>query len=1488
MAYVKDVFTASGSGTVAVSYAAIEDDFMFLGYAAQYSGTPATPSGWTALTYNKNGGYGQEIWYRRATASEPTSVSVVGSGFSGSFQLVTCRGVDTTTAFDVTATSRSSANSTIPAAAAITPVTANSLILYFGFDNTDAMVPIPGPIKVGRNNWFSYYTYGAGASVAVAAHDFYMEENKTNNPPLVTIALRDDGNDERKGFVDIASPPAEILHLLGFNGETGHLTGTRSLDLTTQIPTLQGNTTLFKGGRGRGVFEQGFESAGFSTSSTSQALALNGSTTNVTYDLENEIIAFTGQISKSLSQDFATRAAHFVIGDGANFRAWRIDALNTIPSSSDNILLHVLEVDGGFESEEFGTVTAGVLQTIDNYAFGGPGDRSYQDHNIGFLYKLLTMTLVGGSTSLPLDMNTGVEISNTSSLRTISAQNQQSSTQFFCAQKVQVGNGTTATTWVSSQHSLEWPSASSEADRRVQIQIGAGLLGFAIYASASCDIDFSTTTFNMGNFNVWELISGTSTSATYSEVGALIISGDVILRDIGRAIGGMTFTGCKQITQNSADLTGGNTFDACTDTNCIVVTSETLFDNLENCTFTNNNRAIQITGNQSGTWSNDPNLTVSGNTFDIEYTGTTDFSIPSANALTVNNTSSGTLTIVTPVLTLNINSDTASTLIRYFEDDSQTVVDSTTGTTLAYNYPDTDVIDIELVKQSYVPVNRQDVTPFDGDFDVIMDFDEAYNSGHGLTITTEYDYVRATKVLTINSDQAALDVRSSLADVIRTNSSYYNTALLMVAIPGLTRVDLTDGMTITSMATWKGAGMEMFDSADSSNPLEKWYTIKSGGFITGATTHYRQTDSGSSTAVTLTNNVVDEAFQYWDDPNHDGSTADGYDYSGYMVIKAFLAGYKQARSDVIVDAGVSALQSNAYQIVLANTAHGYSGSDPGISADLTLVTGGVVGGKTFAYEIVDGGVNTGADIADQLNYNAANNPNTVIPGGTLLTYFELGNMVIHNASAVETERGYEEGTTPTLVGFYCSRSSADHPGFTRFQADDGTYYVPAVTSNISITGMPAAGNEIRLQIHNETAKSASAWASTTVYTEGDKVLRSTGVGTEQTAGLYMVCTTGGTSGGSEPTWDTTVGNTTADNTVTWTTYAILYYDDDPLGTGYADSYTDGEEFASGDTYRIRFAELNTTTSFKIFETTAIVSSTGFSVAVNEDADAVYALNGVDGSSATVTNKFSPDYSNNEIDLDTNSDFAVTEAFAYYCYELTTSEGMYTAWGGVTAIDTGNYRNNTSVFSLYFDETAGFVKQTDSARWFRSDDTRPARDPTTGGNGIEINWRNPVYAYDGGGGGFTSGDRATLDAAATEASLTTVDTNVDSILEDTGTTLPAQITALNDIAATDIVSGGAITTSAGAVSNVTTVATTTTNTDMRGTDGASTFNPSADTLEGSETYDEALRLMRAEAAGAIADDGVSSANIKSADGLKDRIEATYDSSGSRTITSTDGT
>ena len=56
------------------------------------------------------------------------------------------------------------------------------------------------------------------------------------------------------------------------------------------------------------------------------------------------------------------------------------------------------------------------------------------------------------------------------------------------------------------------------------------------------------------------------------------------------------------------------------------------------------------------------------------------------------------------------------------------------------------------------------------------------------------------------------------------------------------------------------------------------------------------------------------------------------------------------------------------------------------------------------------------------------------------------------------------------------------------------------------------------------------WAGTTAYAVGDVVKATSGNET-----LYFHCTAAGTSAGSEPTWDTTVGNTTVDGTVTWTT-----------------------------------------------------------------------------------------------------------------------------------------------------------------------------------------------------------------------------------------------------------------------------------------------------------------------------------------------------------------
>ena len=80
--------------------------------------------------------------------------------------------------------------------------------------------------------------------------------------------------------------------------------------------------------------------------------------------------------------------------------------------------------------------------------------------------------------------------------------------------------------------------------------------------------------------------------------------------------------------------------------------------------------------------------------------------------------------------------------------------------------------------------------------------------------------------------------------------------------------------------------------------------------------------------------------------------------------------------------------------------------------------------------------------------------------------------------------------------------------------------------------------------------------------------------------------------------------------------------------------------------------------------------------------------------------------------------------------------------------------------------------------------------------------------------------STFDAASDQVTVATNNDKAGYSISGTKTTLDA----LNDVAATDIVSNGAITTLSGAVVNVDTVDVTTTNSDMRGTDGANTVAP----------------------------------------------------------------
>ncbi len=644
-----------------------------------------------------------------------------------------------------------------------------------------------------------------------------------------------------------------------------------------------------------------------------------------------------------------------------------------------------------------------------------------------------------------------------------------------------------------------------------------------------------------------------------------------------------------------------------------------------------------------------------------------------------------------------------------------------------------------------------------------------------------------------------------------------------------------------------------YSSDDGTTTTAQWAAVRTLNTPAGQQVKYQQVASGAITAA-LNTGPMDQLVQVYGNASYGN-----FDYRGFMTLRAPKVGWSQPKPDLVATYGnlsdgfyVAALEPvlqyattdadiDAANLVLNNTtktftvtashtmlelyqrAQWWANQDAQWDADIPLTT---TDGSTFTQPstwtlsgtafLTDGTLSGGTAVLAAGTQTISFAAITMSMGAAGTYTFTMAGSSV--ASMTPTAPGTYNFADSTFVGTVDLRNTSGTHAIT-VELPSGTAYTtanntgaaitvtfPVITADISITSMPnAVGAYNRLQIINQTALTAAARANSTAYTLGAIRLRQTGIGTENTAGLYLRCTTAGTSAGSPPTWNTTPGGTTTDGTVVWTTYKVLYYDADPAGTSLTDSYIDGEEFLAGETAEIRFSEMDAGTSRKIYDTTAVVATTGFSALVSTDADGPFATIGIDGSTQEST--FSPNYTSDRLTLDSNTDFSGVGAYAYYCYLLTTSEGMYNFWGGVTALDEANFRINTAILDMYFDETNGFVKQTDNVRWFRDDGLRPAVDPTTGGSGIEINWRTPVSVISVGGSALTPTQDAKLMA------IPAADTNASATRTELSTELAriTKLAKLSGIDATLVVtptarSAGDITQTVTTVGDTTTVAT----------------------------------------------------------------------------------
>lgn len=1367
--------------TVPISTQVEPGDYVFLDFQMNGGGLVA-PSGWTATGYSVPNRLYQ--YYKKMGATPDTDVT-----FTPSASVCWCtrvvRGAHETSPIDAYAVKSSNTTVTRITSPSLTTNYDNSLVLSAVFSNSNSSLLLEGGLGADGQKLESYRSGALWGHclqpIAGSVPTFAYQIGRSQKSPeyYVLVAIRDAGNGHVGGSCSANQPMSDIVYIAGRNGEDSHNTDSTTIDVTSYITSVGGQTVLNQDyGQGVGIHTDAWTHISHANNNYANPgkVLIRGVTFSSTKNLSGEILT-CHHVSRRL-RDVEYPGSGWWLGDGTNAMLYEVSGGNAVPQPDKLNHPVLFEVDGGYEFEEVGTFNSANVTQIG--LFHGM-DWPNQYLTPGPVRALRTGGFMGGSSASPLTFETMQKASVANVGFHIVNQQGLTNTQYYVACKVRIGDGSNNTYFDDPGASAEWPFAADTSARKISARISSDTLGLELKPSGTDYIDLSTASLNFGNFHRFEVVSGASTSATV-KIGT-IRNATVVLRPlISTAFTSAIFDSCSEITQNGATLDGA-IIQNCAAAQTITVTNKSDFEKLQNVTWRDNDLlAIKITGNQSGTWSaSGMSVSGGGGTYDIEYTGTTDFSIQfdlgsGFTSGRTNNSSTGTLTVATPTTDVTITSSEAGSDIKLFDGGTtQTATSSTTGTSLAYTYSGTKTWFYTVQKAGFTPV-RGSITGTDQDLtvNVTLEPEVVYDASHGLTYSTDYAFDAATRVLTITSAQEGRDIYSSLIDEWITRSAFFNRDFPISPV-GPDRFDFTsDGTTAASIDSgdiqyWRGAGME-WQHATTGNVTHKFCSIKGVGTNAATVKGFYQYAAGSgTTALSLVNNNVDQVIQFYSDPNGDGSTADGYDRSTHLVIKLFDQGCYQARADVLSAFGITALEAFEYTLNLQTTTAGFTGGDQGITiTTLTDHTSAPIdpgsSGDSFSFELVDPGANSAAALAAQVNYDVYSDPTATLYG---LTAFNWPDIIIESGGNYETQNGVVESESAGL-GFYVSRSSADHPGFLRFESDTaGDYYVPTVFASASVTGMQndASATRTLLHVYNKTAAASSAWQASTAHTVGDRVLRTTGLGTENTGGLWFRCSTAGTTGGSEPTWNTTVGGTTTDGTAVWTCYNALQYQADPASATYSITYIDGEEYANGDLLRIRFAEIVGATSFHSAEADNVaVATSGWSAVLSPAAEPIYATNAKDGSTFT---QFALDTTDDDINLVADTDFAATELFAWFCYALTDDNGLHNFYGAFTAVDEANYRANTAVASIFLDETVGaFVKQTDVARIYRDDGVRPTKDPTTGGYGIAVNYYARSFPYDAGGGGFTASDRSDITAIKGKTdSLTFTETgNVDANIQ----------------------------------------------------------------------------------------------------------------------------
>ena len=960
-----------------------------------------------------------------------------------------------------------------------------------------------------------------------------------------------------------------------------------------------------------------------------------------------------------------------------------------------------------------------------------------------------------------------------------------------------VGDGSTATDFLEILKVWEFAKQVDFTGNWGRAHINDNDTGYETNASASDVVSFELCNWISDSPFYWNSIGSTSATVSYTSC-VIQNAGDVTVVD-GHIFSGCTFDSCATIQASIPTLTNVAIKNS-------AVQALELADgggaNLTSVTFTGNQTAIIVDTAGNAAINVQQCTFDTSNTFYIEYTGTGTLTVTASGTIAsgkLNASGGGTITVVAPTTTFTINSSETGSFIQIFTTATQTVLDSATSNTLAYDFSGTVVVDYVVQKAGFLPQRFVGVTLTDSSTAIAMVTSREYDSGHGLVYSTDASW--ASNQLTVPTfGVTGQGVFSLMLDSFIAQSALYNTAfnLEMDGTGSLYLTNGAEGNADSSIENLTNCGCAYLTSAQVTTAL--WSGVLSVGTATGFQGEYQQID-GTTTTDARATGIFNELIKTFGDASHGN-----FDYTGHLVLKYQPNTYRESRADIIDSYSLTALAPTLYIVALEPISIGITAGDPAISITIVDRTSSplVVGGKSFDFEVQDNGTNDGNAILREINYNLS--LDATYQGRDPFNWPEL---VLLSGTSYESIYGIVEGLAG-LHGVYVSRSSADHPDFTRHQSNDGTYYVKPITANAQTSGIFANSY---LQIINKSAKESNAWGATTATSVNDRILRSTGVGAELTTGLYMRCTTAGTTAGSEPTWNTTVGSTTTDGTVTWTTMGIAV-EDGVQASDWSLSYIEGEEFQDGDEVRYRVTFENGALYKFPIQAITIAGSTGFTILLSQVDWANVNTWAIDGSSETSWVK---DGTNIDIDISGSGSGTKKALVAWWAYLIASdSEGIELFWDAYDVESSASIKQDVSVVDVVIEKTStGNFQFTDNdVRYYRSDFSSPY---DTTGNSIFMDYSGVPLIVETGVSGLTATEANQL------ALIDSVDGKVDIVNTKIGTPV-ADVSA--DIAAVKAVTDAIPTTA------------------MRGTDSANTVAPDNASITAIKAKTDSLTFTKA--------------------------------------------